>query len=216
MNKKLFKLLTISFLGLLIVLPGFIMAASSPTGLTPCSGTQPLAVLLDWESGEVHHYELYYKRVEDANWQDRYPSVSQYQVTGLSPSEDYQWYVVSCGNAECSDRAPSGICSFATEELAPPPNGGNGGDGTPIDLENPLDADNLIDALEAFLNFLFFLAMAVAPIMIIYAAFLILTSGGDPAKVTKGKQIILWTLIAVAIVLLAKAFPAMIKGAFGG
>jgi len=216
MNKKLFKFLTISVLGLIILLPGFVLAVSSPAGLTPCSGTQPLSVLLDWSDESVHHYELYYKRAEDTNWQDRYPSVSQYQVTGLSPSQDYQWYVVSCGNPECSDRAPSGICSFTTEELAPPPNGGNGGDGSPIDLTNPLAADNLIDALNAFLNFLFFLAMAVAPILIIYAAFLILTSGGDPAKVSKGRQIILWTLIAVAIVLLAKAFPAIIKGAFGG
>jgi len=229
MNKKLFKFLTISVLGLSFFLPGFVLAASAPTGLTPCGGTQPLSVLLDWESGEVHHYELYYKRAEDTNWQDRYPSISQYQVTGLSPSEDYQWYVVSCGDEQCADRAvsmiesPPGsgnwvtlICSFATEELAPPPNGGNGGDGSPIDLTNPLAADNLIDALNAFLNFLFFLAMAVAPILIIYAAFLILTSGGDPAKVSRGRQIILWTLITVAIVLLAKAFPAIIKGAFGG
>jgi len=216
MNKKLFKFLTISVLGLIILLPGFVLAVSSPAGLTPCSGTQPLSVLLDWSDESVHHYELYYKRAEDTNWQDRYPSVSQYQVTGLSPSQDYQWYVVSCGNPECSDRAPSGICSFTTEELAPPPNGGNGGDGSPIDLTNPLAADNLIDALNAFLNFLFFLAMAVAPILIIYAAFLILTSGGDPAKVSRGRQIILWTLITVAIVLLAKAFPAIIKGAFGG
>ncbi|MDD2696571.1 MAG: hypothetical protein PHE52_00210 [Candidatus Pacebacteria bacterium] len=215
MTKNLLKFLTVSILGSSVIFPAFVLAAAPPTGLTPCSGTQPLAVLLDWSDEAVHHYELYYKRVEDANWQDRYPSVSQYQVTGLSPSEDYQWYVVSCGNPECSDRAPSGICSFTTEDLAPPPDG-DGGDGSPIDLTNPLAADNLIDALDAFLNFLFFLAMAVAPIMIIYAAYLILTSGGDPAKVSRGRQIILWTLIAVAIVLLAKAFPAIIKGAFGG
>jgi len=58
--------------------------------------------------------------------------------------------------------------------------------------------------------------MALGPIMIVYAAFLILTSGGDSTKISRGRQIIIWTLIAVALVLFAKGLPVLIKGAFGG
>ena len=199
------------------------LATTPPSGLIPCEGVQPLSVLLDWSDETVHHYELYYKRADETAWQDRYPSISQYQLSGLSPSPSpdnpiiYQWYVVSCGDPECNDRAPSGICSFATEELAVPPgNGGPGNGGGPFNLTNPLNAETLQEALNSFLNFLFFLAIALGPIMIIYAAYLILTSGGDAAKINRGRQIILWTLIAVALVLFAKGFPALIKGAFGG
>ena len=45
---------------------------------------------------------------------------------------------------------------------------------------------------------------------------IIYTTGGDATKIKKARQIILWTLIAVAIILFAKGFPALIKGALGG
>lgn len=217
--KKILKISLITgIFGLVILGASFSLAVGAPTGLNPCDDEeQPLSVLLDWNDQTVHHYELYYKRIDETNWTDRYPSISQYQVTGLSPVKDYQWYVVSCGDPECSDRAPSNICSFATEELEllPNDNGTNGG-GIPIGLINPLEADTLEEAINAFINFLFFLAMAIAPILIIYAAFLLLTAAGDVAKIRKARQIILWTLVAVAIILLAKGLPSIIKGAMGG
>jgi len=139
-------------------------------------------------------------------------------VGNINYLDSYTWRIIAYNTAGTPIDSSSEY-TFSTESTpAPPPdgNGGNGGDGSPLSLDNPLFSDNLIDALNLFLNFLFFLTMALAPILIIYAAYLILTSGGDPAKVTRARQIILWTLIAVAIVLLAKAFPAIIKEAFGG
>jgi len=94
---------------------------------------------------------------------------------------------------------------------------GNGGNGWfPIELKNPLAAKTLEEAIDALINFFFYLAFALAPLMIIYAAFLILTAGGRAEQINKGKTIILWTLIAIAIVLLAKGLPLVIKGAMGG
>lgn len=90
-----------------------------------------------------------------------------------------------------------------------------GGDGIPI-LINPLKAKTLEEAINALINFLFFLAMAIAPILIIYAAFLLLTAHGDPKQISKAKTIIFWTVIALAIVLLAKGLPSVIKGVLGG
>ena len=85
-----------------------------------------------------------------------------------------------------------------------------------IGLVNPLKANTLEEAINALINFLSFLAMVIAPILIIYAAFLLLTASGDVAKVNKAKTIILWTLVAVAIILLAKGLPSAVKGIFGG
>ena len=129
----------------------------------------------------------------------------------------YIWKVIAYNTAG-NPIDYSGECSFTTESVPVPPGppGPPNGGGGPFNLTNPLNADTLQEALNSFLNFLFFLAMALGPIMIVYAAFLILTSGGDSTKISRGRQIILWTLIAVAIVLFAKGLPALIKGAFGG
>jgi len=137
-------------------------------------------------------------------------------VGNINYLSSYTWRVVAY-NVTGTPIDSSPEYTFSTESMPAPPGppNGNGGGGT-FDLTNPLDAETLQEALNSFLNFLFFLAMALAPILIIYAAYLILASGGDAAKINRGKQIILWTLIAVAIVLFAKGFPALIKGAFGG
>jgi len=86
----------------------------------------------------------------------------------------------------------------------------------PIDLINPLKATTLWEAINALINFLVLLAFAVAPILIIYAAFLILTAAGKAEQINKAKTIIFLTLIALAIILLAKGLPSIIKGAVGG
>ena len=82
-------------------------------------------------------------------------------------------------------------------------------------LINPLHATTLWDAINNLINFLVLLALAVAPILIIYAASLILSSAGRAEQIQKGKNIILCTLIALFIILLAKGLPSIVKGALG-
>jgi len=83
-------------------------------------------------------------------------------------------------------------------------------------IESPIAAETLEETIDALINFFFFLSFALAPLMIIYAAFLIMTAGGNATQINKGRTIILWTLAAIAIILLAKGLPAIIKGALGG
>lgn len=133
----------------------------------------------------------------------------------------YTWRVVAYNIAGAPiDSSPE--CTFTTEQ-EPAPNGngngnGNGGNGggTPIGLLNPLKCETLECAINAIINFLFYLVMALAPIMIIWAAALLLTAKGDAKQVSRARTIILWTLIALVIVLLAKGLPSVIKGAMGG
>ena len=136
-------------------------------------------------------------------------------IGNINYLSEYTWRITAYNAAGIPiDSSPE--YSFTTQQPpAPPPNGnGNGNGGIP--LINPLKADTLGEAINNFINFLFFLGMAVGPILIIYAAFLLLTAAGDATKINKAKTIIFWTLIALAIIVFAKGLPAAIKGAMGG
>lgn len=84
-----------------------------------------------------------------------------------------------------------------------------------ITIENPLKAKTFEELTGNIINFIFYIAIAIAPLMIIIGAFYILTAGGDEKRVTIGKNIITYTLIGLAIVMLAKGIVAVIKQIIG-
>lgn len=86
---------------------------------------------------------------------------------------------------------------------------------TTITIANPLTATSFEALIDSTVNFIFYLAVALAPLMIVAGAFFLLTSGGDPNKTKTGKDIILYTFIGLLIVLLAKALIAMLKDVLG-
>jgi len=80
-----------------------------------------------------------------------------------------------------------------------------------ITFESPLKAKSFEELIDAIINFIFWVAMAIVPIMIIVAAFYFLTSGGNPEKVNTAKKIILYTFIGLFIVLSGKGIVSMIS-----
>ncbi len=62
----------------------------------------------------------------------------------------------------------------------------------------------LIPTIQVIGNWLFSLLMAVAAIAIIIAAFLFITSGGDPDKVATARQWVIYALAGVIVALLAQ------------
>ena len=80
-----------------------------------------------------------------------------------------------------------------------------------ITFENPFKAKSFEELIDAIINFIFWVAMAIVPIMIVVAAFYFLTSGGDPEKIRTAKKIILYTFIGLFIIFLAKGIVAIIK-----
>jgi len=80
-----------------------------------------------------------------------------------------------------------------------------------ITFESPLKAKSFEELINAIVNFIFWVAIAIVPIMIIVAAFYFLTSGGDPEKVRTAKKIILFTLIGLFIVLSGKGIVSIIR-----
>jgi len=82
-------------------------------------------------------------------------------------------------------------------------------------IENPLNASNFEEIVNNIINFLFTLAIALVPLMILIGAFYIMTAGGDTNRVTTGKNIILYALIGFVIILLAKGIVGVIEQILG-
>jgi len=85
-----------------------------------------------------------------------------------------------------------------------------------ICIENPLEADSFEDLINAVINFIFYIALGIAPLMVIVAAIYLITAGGNPDNVQKAKDIILYTCIGLLIIFLARALIAVVKAALGG
>jgi hypothetical protein len=82
-------------------------------------------------------------------------------------------------------------------------------------LENPLQSSAFDTIIDGIVNFLFYLALALAPLMVLFGGYKILTAGDDEKKLTEGKQIIFYAVIGLLIVLFAKGIVSMLKGVIG-
>ena len=80
---------------------------------------------------------------------------------------------------------------------------------------NPLNAPDFETLIGNVINFIFMIATVVAPLMILIAAFLFMTSGGNPDKVNRAKDIIVYTAIGYAIILFAWGLVSLLKDILG-
>lgn len=62
---------------------------------------------------------------------------------------------------------------------------------------------------------MFWILIALSSIMVLYAAFLYITSSGETEKVTKAHKTLLYAAIAIAVSLIAKGFPEMVATIVG-
>jgi hypothetical protein len=90
----------------------------------------------------------------------------------------------------------------------PDPTGGAGGG---IQIENPLSCDEWTECIQGFLGTLTLLAMPVAGIMILVGGFQIMFSGGEPEKVKKGKNTVIYTAVGYGVILLATGVATIIQ-----
>ncbi len=104
------------------------------------------------------------------------------------------------------------------------------GAGTPCDVTKNLNTGQCVDQdvnvttfcpfssltdikelVASITKWIFILALVIAPLMVLTGGFYMLTSAGDPTRSTKGKNIIIWAMIGLGVILFAKAFIAVIK-----
>lgn len=82
-------------------------------------------------------------------------------------------------------------------------------------LENPLNTTDIRVLINKIIDLLFTLGIPLAVLLILWAGFLFLTSGGDPQKVNQAKATLLWTIIGFSILLLSKGIIFAICDFFG-
>jgi hypothetical protein len=64
-------------------------------------------------------------------------------------------------------------------------------------------------------NWMFYFLMILSVIMVVVAAYLYLTSNGDPEKVGKATKSITYAAIGIVVGLLAKAIPSLMASIIG-
>jgi uncharacterized membrane protein len=89
-------------------------------------------------------------------------------------------------------------------------------EGTPgYELPNPLQAQTFEDLVNGIATWLYTITIPLSAIIILYAAFLFMTSGGDEEKIKKAKRALTWALVGVGIIVIGTGFIVLIKDLLG-
>ncbi|MCG2690195.1 pilin [Candidatus Parcubacteria bacterium] len=73
----------------------------------------------------------------------------------------------------------------------------------------------LLNTIYTVTNWIFFIMMTLAVILIVIGGIMFMLSGGDPTKATKGQKMITYAIIGLAIALVARFIPPIIKFIMG-
>lgn len=74
---------------------------------------------------------------------------------------------------------------------------------------------DVMEALDSITNWMFTILLIVAVLFIILAGFYFITAQGDPDRVSKARYMVLWSLVGVAVAILAKGLVLLIQRAIG-
>lgn len=75
--------------------------------------------------------------------------------------------------------------------------------------------EGLFDVIKKVTNYFFTALLALAVVFVVLAGFSFLTAAGDPIKLSKAKNQLLWALVAVAIGALSWGLVSMIARLMG-
>lgn len=79
----------------------------------------------------------------------------------------------------------------------------------------PTSATNVESVLANVTNYIFWIATAITPLLIIIGAFFFMTSGGEYEKITRAKHIITYTVIGYSIILLSRGLVYILADILG-
>ena len=68
----------------------------------------------------------------------------------------------------------------------------------------------LLGSIGAVTRWIFTFLMVVSPVMILTGTYYIMTGGGDPEKLKKGKNFIIWASIGLVVGLFSNAIPGIV------
>ena len=84
-----------------------------------------------------------------------------------------------------------------------------------IEIGNPITAGSFEEIIDNLIDFVFKIAIVLAPLMVVVGGFLLVTAGGNISQVGKAKSLLLWTAIGFSVVLLSKGILAIINQILG-
>lgn len=84
-----------------------------------------------------------------------------------------------------------------------------------VEISNPLGDKTFQDIINSVINFIFFFGVAVAPLMVVIAGFMIMTAKDDASKVEQGRKIIFYVVIGLGIILFAKGVVSVLNQVLG-
>ncbi len=80
-----------------------------------------------------------------------------------------------------------------------------------VSIPNPLQYNTFYDLMRAIATFIFNLAIPLTVIVIIIAGFNFMFSEGDPTKVSRAKQLLLWAVIGFLVIAISGGLMEIIK-----
>lgn len=80
--------------------------------------------------------------------------------------------------------------------------------------ENVTSIDDVIKIINTLVNWLFAIILAIAVIMLLWAAFLWMTSAGDEEKTGKARKTLIYALVGVAVAVVAKGLVKIVEALF--
>lgn len=80
-----------------------------------------------------------------------------------------------------------------------------------VQIDNPLGVKDFDQLINALVNFIFWVGVALAPVMIIISGFIFVTAQGKPENITKAKNWLTWTIVGLTIAILAKGLVAVLQ-----
>lgn len=83
-------------------------------------------------------------------------------------------------------------------------------------LCNPLASANFEDLVNTVIMFLIKISIPIATIMFVIAGIVFVTAAGDPAKFKKAKDIMVYTGVGLAVILVASGLIKVLQSLLGG
>ncbi|MEK7510331.1 MAG: hypothetical protein AAB567_02085 [Patescibacteria group bacterium] len=81
--------------------------------------------------------------------------------------------------------------------------------------KGPQTGKELLELVKAITDWIFAIFLLTAVIFIILAAFQFLTGGGDPGKLAEARNKLIYAAVAIAVALLARGIPVVVKNIVG-
>ena len=109
-----------------------------------------------------------------------------------------------CAPNECDTAGGTFFCIAPAGPGPPPPP-------PTSSIFNPLNVDNFQELLDKIIGFIFWVGLAIAPLILVIAGFLYVTSAGNTQRLGTAKQMILYTVIGLAVLLISRGLISVVK-----